>query len=190
MIWELVAFNTERSDDIRYFDYTKSKRKAEAFAKIPKIQFTDSGHGVVFVAREVKSRTKMPFKRQGSCYEHVDKNLKLELKRYDDHVRYEPLSGRANCYHCGDSYQVTPCSLNMAPKILTQFIREHRRCELSEEGTKLRGKVTAYVADTLAKHPSFAGGLARLSIGDDASLGAKIAFSLEMDMLKEQGIVE
>jgi len=52
MIWELTAYNTDSryQNDIRYREYTASKKKAEAFKKIPKIQFTDSGHGIVFSA--------------------------------------------------------------------------------------------------------------------------------------------
>ena len=52
-LYELVAYNTDcRYDDVRYRSYTSSKKKAEAFDKIPKIQFTDSGHGIVFCVRE------------------------------------------------------------------------------------------------------------------------------------------
>ena len=52
MVWELEAYNTDcrYSSDIRYREYTSSQKKAEAFQKIPKIQFTDSGHGIVFTA--------------------------------------------------------------------------------------------------------------------------------------------
>lgn len=53
MTYELLAYNTDcRYDDIRYRSYTTSKKKAEAFENIPKIQFSDSGHGIVFVARK------------------------------------------------------------------------------------------------------------------------------------------
>jgi len=56
MVYELVAYNTDcrYSQDVRYRVYTTSKKKAEAFDKIPKIQFTDSGHGIVFCTREHK----------------------------------------------------------------------------------------------------------------------------------------
>jgi len=51
-VWELIGFNTDqRYDDVRWREYTTSKRKAERFAKIPKLQFSDSGHGIVFNAR-------------------------------------------------------------------------------------------------------------------------------------------
>ena len=54
MIYELEAYNTDcrYSQDVRYRSYTSSKKKAGAFDKIPKIQFTDSGHGIVFHSRE------------------------------------------------------------------------------------------------------------------------------------------
>jgi hypothetical protein len=54
MIYELEAYNTDcrYSRDVRYRDYTTSKKKADKFNTIPKIQFTDSGHGIVFHASE------------------------------------------------------------------------------------------------------------------------------------------
>lgn len=60
MIWELIAYNTDSRypDDKRYRDYTPSKKKAEAFNKIPKIQFSDSEHGIVFSARPHKGTRK------------------------------------------------------------------------------------------------------------------------------------
>lgn len=60
MLWELTAYNTEScySNDIRYRSYTTSERKAKAFNQIPKIQFTDSGHGIAFMAWPAKNRSK------------------------------------------------------------------------------------------------------------------------------------
>src|SRR2546426_876869 len=65
--WLLEAFNTDRRypDDVRYRVYTTSKRKAEAFDRIPKIQFTDSGHGIVFSASELPPRTRKLEARYG-----------------------------------------------------------------------------------------------------------------------------
>lgn len=56
----LEAYNTDSRyrDDIRYRQYTRSVKRAEAFKRIPKIQFTDSGHGIVFWSQELPSRTK------------------------------------------------------------------------------------------------------------------------------------
>lgn len=61
MIYELVAYNTDSRypNDVRYRKYTTSKKLAEYFNKIPKIQFTDSGHGIVFTSHEHKGH-KLP----------------------------------------------------------------------------------------------------------------------------------
>ena len=60
MIYELLAYNTDCRfpSDIRYRDYTSSKKKAEKFEQIPKIQFSDSGHGIVFISREHRGSRK------------------------------------------------------------------------------------------------------------------------------------
>lgn len=64
----LEAWNTDRRypDDVRYRAYTTSRKKAEAFGRIPKIQFTDSGHGIVFSFEELpKGTKKLPPVRYG-----------------------------------------------------------------------------------------------------------------------------
>ena len=54
MTYELLAFATSNPrNDIRYRRYTRSKLTAERFSKLPRIQFTDSGHGIVFTVREM-----------------------------------------------------------------------------------------------------------------------------------------
>lgn len=58
-IYMLEMRSTERWDDCRYRDYTTSAAKAEKFRRVPKIQFTDSGHGIVPTVSEVSSR-KLP----------------------------------------------------------------------------------------------------------------------------------
>jgi len=60
MVYELEAYNTDcrYSQDVRYREYTSSKKKAEKFNKIPKIQCTDSGHGIVFNSREHNGKRK------------------------------------------------------------------------------------------------------------------------------------
>ena len=67
-VWLLEAFNTDcrYRDDIRYRAYTTSQRKADLFKQIPKIQFSDSGHGIVFSAREHTGR------RERSIYTLAD----------------------------------------------------------------------------------------------------------------------
>ena len=72
-VWELIGFNTDqRYSDVRWREYTRSKRKAERFAQIPKIQFSDSGHGIVFDAR-LHSGARKPVVRVLSEYvaEHM-----------------------------------------------------------------------------------------------------------------------
>ena len=56
----LEGFGTDSryGDDVRYRAYTTSAKKAEAFNRIPRIQFTDSGHGIVFSAWQLPPRTK------------------------------------------------------------------------------------------------------------------------------------
>jgi len=44
--------STANWDDIRYREYTTSKRKAELFKDVPKIRFTDSGHHIIPVVKE------------------------------------------------------------------------------------------------------------------------------------------
>lgn len=73
MIYELVAFNSESYNDIRYRTYTSSKKKADMFNNIPKIQFTDSGHGIIFSAEEYKGKKKIIIH---DLYDYVEKHLK------------------------------------------------------------------------------------------------------------------
>jgi len=58
--WLLEGYGTDSryGDDVRYRAYTTSQKKAEAFNRIPRIQFSDSGHGVVFAATELPPRAK------------------------------------------------------------------------------------------------------------------------------------
>ena len=65
--WMLEAYGTDSRyhDDVRHRSYTRSQKKAEAFARIPRIQFTDSGHGIVFHAEELPPRTRRLPERRG-----------------------------------------------------------------------------------------------------------------------------
>lgn len=81
MLYQLEAYNTDSRciDDIRYRAYTTSEKKAKMFEKIPKIQFTDSGHGIVFVARPVKKRNQPIV---NTISEYVFRNLKILNDKY------------------------------------------------------------------------------------------------------------
>ncbi len=76
MIFVLEAYNTDSRypSDIRYRDYTTSKRRAEAFEQIPKIQFSDSGHGICFSAQPHQG-PRLPKRRELDSYvqEHLVK---------------------------------------------------------------------------------------------------------------------
>jgi hypothetical protein len=48
--------STAQWSDVRYRAYTTSKKKADIFLRVPKIQFTDSGHGIVPHVREHKGK--------------------------------------------------------------------------------------------------------------------------------------
>ncbi len=76
MVYELLAYNTDSRyrDDVRYRKYTTSRKLAEAFGKIPKIQFTDSGHGIVFTFKiHVGTRKKL----RSEVADYVKEHLKL-----------------------------------------------------------------------------------------------------------------
>ena len=68
-VYLLEAYNTDSrySTDIRYREYTTSKKRADLFNKIPKIQFSDSGHGICFSAIEHSGHRK-PRKTELSSY--------------------------------------------------------------------------------------------------------------------------
>jgi hypothetical protein len=67
--WMLEGYSTDRrSEDVRYRSYTTSQKKAEAFRRIPKIRFTDSGHGIVFSAFETTGQPRKPIIRTLADY--------------------------------------------------------------------------------------------------------------------------
>ncbi len=59
-VYCLEMRSTANWDDVRYREYTTSIRKAEAFKTVPKINFTDSGHGIVPAVRDHKGRREKP----------------------------------------------------------------------------------------------------------------------------------
>lgn len=74
--WLLEAYGTDSryGADVRYRAYTTSAKKSAKFNAIPRIQFTDSGHGIEFMATELAPRTKrLPLRHSLSEYvrEHM-----------------------------------------------------------------------------------------------------------------------
>ena len=85
MIYELIAYNTDcRYDDVRYRRYTSSEKEAKLFEQIPKIQFTDSGHGIVFSSR-LHSGHRNP--TVSSLWDYVSKHMS-SLKKVAKKVNY------------------------------------------------------------------------------------------------------
>jgi hypothetical protein len=77
MVWELVAYATD-GRDVRHREYTRSKAMALAWSRIPRVDFTDSGHGIVFAAREHQG------KRERLIYgmrDHVEKHFPRLLRK-------------------------------------------------------------------------------------------------------------
>lgn len=48
--------STANWQDVRYREYTTSAKKAKLFETVPKIKFTDSGHGIVPHVKEHRGR--------------------------------------------------------------------------------------------------------------------------------------
>jgi hypothetical protein len=73
MVYELIGFSTDSRDrdDVRHREYTTSEKKARLFDLIPKIQFTDSGHGIVFAAVEHSGR-RLPTRRMDYVREQLE----------------------------------------------------------------------------------------------------------------------
>lgn len=74
-VWVLEGYDTGAHnyrgyDGVRHREYTSSRRTAELFEQVPRIDFTDSGHGIVFSATEHRGRRK-PVRR----YEHVREHM-------------------------------------------------------------------------------------------------------------------
>jgi len=76
MTYELIGFNTDNRypEDVRWRRYTTSATKARQWERIRKIQFTDSGHGIVFSARKLPHRAlRQPAREnRGSDYVEVE----------------------------------------------------------------------------------------------------------------------
>ena len=51
-VYCLEMRSTANWQDVRYREYTTSAKKAEIFKDVPRISFTDSGHGIVPCVRE------------------------------------------------------------------------------------------------------------------------------------------
>lgn len=97
--------STANWQDIRYREYTSSKRKAELFKTVPRISFTDSGHGIVPHVREhrgrreprnmilqdhvldhIISQSRTPKPKRPPLLQLLEKALEPFVKAYVDHA--------------------------------------------------------------------------------------------------------
>lgn len=75
-VWKCVGYDTGARED-RYRIYTASAKRALLWEHIPRIDFTDSGHGIVFTARQ-HSGKRQPERRVG-----YDDHPAVELRRLE-----------------------------------------------------------------------------------------------------------
>lgn len=83
VIYELIGFSTEEHGErsIRHRRYTTSRTLALAWARLPRVQFTDSGHGIEFWVHEGARRSKdRPEKGYNSEFERKLQALRAEVK--------------------------------------------------------------------------------------------------------------
>lgn len=81
MIWVLEARSTDsREAGVRYRAYTQSRGRADRFGRIPRIQFTDGGHGIIFTAEPHAGR-RAPARDNGMS-PYVDRELR-RIERED-----------------------------------------------------------------------------------------------------------
>jgi hypothetical protein len=69
-VWCLEAYDTEMRE-ARSREYTTSKRMAERWEQIPRVQFTDSGHGIVFIARPHRGKRLPTMRRLDYADDHM-----------------------------------------------------------------------------------------------------------------------
>jgi hypothetical protein len=80
-VWLLEGYGTDRRyDDVRYRVYTTSEKRADEFRQIPRIQFSDSGHGIVFAATKLPHGTRRREVRRG-LEEYVNEQLAIIRKK-------------------------------------------------------------------------------------------------------------
>lgn len=79
--WELIAYGTDSRyrGDVRCREYTTSARLANLWGQIQRIQWTDSGHGIVFAAKPHRGRRLPTIPRLDHASEELER-LEAESK--------------------------------------------------------------------------------------------------------------
>jgi hypothetical protein len=90
--YELIAFSTEEHGEnaVRFRKFSTSDNEAEAWRMIPRIDFTDSGHGIVFQARRLEAAEKRkPQKNRYGETERYAAQYMVELRKQVRRLRRE-----------------------------------------------------------------------------------------------------
>lgn len=106
--------STANWSDVRYREYTTSAKKAEIFKDVPKIQFTDSGHGIVPAVREHIKGPRAP--RNMMLSDHVQSYITArgrEVKRPTPRRR-EKTAADAPCHYGPQEADAWACGYNAA----------------------------------------------------------------------------
>lgn len=69
-LWKLEGYDTEMRE-ARCREYTTSEARKEAWEQIPRIQFSDSGHGIVFTSDMVARRSLPTIARMDHARDHL-----------------------------------------------------------------------------------------------------------------------
>ncbi len=78
-VWLLYGYDTDARQD-RVREYTSSAREAFRWTQIKRIDFTDSGHGIVFGSRPHKGK-RAPVRRRTDHVERELQRIRKEGKR-------------------------------------------------------------------------------------------------------------
>ena len=85
-VYCLELRSTANWQDVRYREYTTSAKKASLFKTVPRISFTDSGHGIVPSVREHRGRREP---RNMLLCDHVQDHMvarEREIKPAEPHI--------------------------------------------------------------------------------------------------------
>lgn len=89
MTWELTAVDTQ-TRNVRHREYTNSSVRAQAWNRIPRIQFSDSYHGIIFVTARHHARKRLPYIT--ALQDHVSKHLpelQADIRKQHIHMMRE-----------------------------------------------------------------------------------------------------
>jgi hypothetical protein len=90
-VFVLEMRSTANWGDVRYREYTTSKKKADLFRLVPKVRFTDTAHGIIPYVKEHRGRREP---RNMMLQEHVADAIKtLNLQQVTSRLRRTMVHG-------------------------------------------------------------------------------------------------